>query len=213
MVVGFWFSCVKSHHFIPFLGDEETCHPSEWLEPCPHQHQTTNTSVFRNLLLLTGLQRTIVGFKALILVLNMVLLVAKKNFNTKILGKDQLSKPEAGFWGRHSQCGPKNSKSGLPSGWYLRQLILSCSTDRRVFSFLFSKLWNAVPLSLQQYISRDFPGGPVVKNPPSNAGNTGSVPSGGTKIPHESEQLRPQLQLERSLPTTATQPGKLASHN
>ena len=104
-----------------------------------------------------------------------------------MLGKDQLSKPEAGFWGRHSQYGTKNSESGLPSGWYLRQLILSCSTGRRMLSFLFSKLWNAVPLSLQQHISRDFAGGPVVKNPPSNAGNTGSTPSGGTKIPHESE--------------------------
>ena len=30
---------------------------------------------------------------------------------------------------------------------------------------------------------RDFPGGPVVKNPPYNAGDTGSIPSQGTKIP------------------------------
>ena len=30
----------------------------------------------------------------------------------------------------------------------------------------------------------DFPGGPVVKNPPSNAGGTGSIPDQGTKIPH-----------------------------
>ena len=37
---------------------------------------------------------------------------------------------------------------------------------------------------------QDFPGGPVVKNLPSNAGNTGSILSGGTKIPLESEQLR-----------------------
>ena len=29
----------------------------------------------------------------------------------------------------------------------------------------------------------DFPGGPVVKNPPSNAGDVGSVPGQGTKIP------------------------------
>ena len=29
---------------------------------------------------------------------------------------------------------------------------------------------------------REFPGGPVVKSPPSNAGNMGSVPSQGTKI-------------------------------
>ena len=36
---------------------------------------------------------------------------------------------------------------------------------------------------------RDFPGGPVVKNPPSNAGDTGSIPGEGTKIPHAVGQL------------------------
>ena len=30
----------------------------------------------------------------------------------------------------------------------------------------------------------DFPGGPVVKNLPSKAGDTGSIPGQGTKIPH-----------------------------
>ena len=30
----------------------------------------------------------------------------------------------------------------------------------------------------------DFPGGLVVKTPPSNAGGTGSVPSWGMKVPH-----------------------------
>ena len=30
----------------------------------------------------------------------------------------------------------------------------------------------------------DFPGGPVVKNLPSSAGDTGSIPGQGTKIPH-----------------------------
>ena len=29
-----------------------------------------------------------------------------------------------------------------------------------------------------------FPGGPVVKNPPSKAGDAGSIPDWGTKIPH-----------------------------
>ena len=35
----------------------------------------------------------------------------------------------------------------------------------------------------------DFPGGPVVKNLPSNAGDTGSIPGQGTKIPHAVGQL------------------------
>ena len=38
----------------------------------------------------------------------------------------------------------------------------------------------------------DFPGGPVVKNPPSNAGNVSSIPGQGTKIPHVSRQLNPR---------------------
>ena len=38
---------------------------------------------------------------------------------------------------------------------------------------------------------RDFPGGPVVKNPPSNAGDVGLIPGQGTKIPHAMGQLSP----------------------
>ena len=38
----------------------------------------------------------------------------------------------------------------------------------------------------------DFPGGPVVTNPPCNAGNAGSIPGRGTKIPYACEQLIPR---------------------
>ena len=38
----------------------------------------------------------------------------------------------------------------------------------------------------------DFPGGPVVKNLPSNAGDAGSIPGQGTKIPHAAGQLSPR---------------------
>ncbi|TEA35916.1 hypothetical protein DBR06_SOUSAS810017, partial [Sousa chinensis] len=44
----------------------------------------------------------------------------------------------------------------------------------------------------------DFPGGPVLKNPSSNAGDTGSIPGWGTKIPHATGQL--------SLCATTTEP-------
>ena len=42
---------------------------------------------------------------------------------------------------------------------------------------------------------RDFPGGPVSKNLPSNAGDTGLIPGQETKIPHAVGQLSllPQL--------------------
>ena len=39
--------------------------------------------------------------------------------------------------------------------------------------------------------SKDFPGGPVVKNPPSKAGDVGSIPDQGKKIPHVMGQLSP----------------------
>ena len=35
-------------------------------------------------------------------------------------------------------------------------------------------------------------GGPVVKNPPCNAGDVGSVPGQGTKIPHAVKEPSPQ---------------------
>ena len=44
----------------------------------------------------------------------------------------------------------------------------------------------------------DFSGGPVVKNLPSNAGDAGSIPGRGTKIPHAAGQL--------SLCATTTEP-------
>ena len=45
-------------------------------------------------------------------------------------------------------------------------------------------------------MSRDFPVGPVVENPPSNAGDAGSIPGQGTKIPHAAGQLNPRAVTE-----------------
>lgn len=36
---------------------------------------------------------------------------------------------------------------------------------------------------------KDFPSRPMVKNPPSNAEDPGSIPGWGSKIPHTSGQL------------------------
>ena len=38
----------------------------------------------------------------------------------------------------------------------------------------------------------DFPGGPVVRNPPSNSGDVGLIPGQGTKILYAAGQLSPQ---------------------
>ena len=66
---------------------------------------------------------------------------------------------------------------------------------------------------------QDFPGGPVVKNPPASTGDVGWIPGRGTKIPHALGQLRPRTttteptcpgarmpQLERSPQATAKSP-------
>ena len=37
-----------------------------------------------------------------------------------------------------------------------------------------------------------FPGGPWIKAPPCRAGNAGSIPGQGTKLPHAAGQLSPQ---------------------
>ena len=39
---------------------------------------------------------------------------------------------------------------------------------------------------------RDFPGGPMVRNLPSNAGGMSSVPSWGTKVLHAAKVQPPQ---------------------
>ena len=38
----------------------------------------------------------------------------------------------------------------------------------------------------KKIVTRDFPGGPVVKTSPSNAVGAGSIPGRGAKIPHAS---------------------------
>ena len=58
-------------------------------------------------------------------------------------------------------------------------------------------LYISIELALncvKQYVlerGRDFPGGPVVKISPSNAGGAGLIPGQGAKIPHA---LRPKNQ-------------------
>ena len=48
--------------------------------------------------------------------------------------------------------------------------------------------------------SGDFPGGPVVKNPPVNARDTGLIPGLGTKIPHAMGQLSPRSATTEPMP-------------
>ena len=56
----------------------------------------------------------------------------------------------------------------------------------------------------------DFPGAPVVQTLPSNAGDMGSIPGQGTKIPHSVEPLslgaitRETQGLQRKIPRATT---------
>ena len=45
----------------------------------------------------------------------------------------------------------------------------------------------------------NFPGGPVVKNLPSNARDAGSIPGQGTRIPRAAGQLSPPPTTRESL--------------
>ena len=76
--------------------------------------------------------------------------------------------PESALWKVYQNCGPlcDGVCSGLNSGpWiHLHLIPKTCKCG-------------------------DFPGGPVVKNLPTNAGEVGSIPGQGTKIPHAMEQL------------------------
>ena len=50
-------------------------------------------------------------------------------------------------------------------------------------------LKHAKTLSGLKNMTRNFPGGPVVKNPSYNAGDAGSIPGQGTRIPRATGQL------------------------
>ena len=52
-----------------------------------------------------------------------------------------------------------------------------------------SQFLEQVNISPQNLENGDFLGGPVAKNLPSNAGDMGSIPGQGTKIPHTAGQL------------------------
>ena len=58
------------------------------------------------------------------------------------------------------------------------------------------RLVKGTNFQLQDEQGQDFPSGPVVKNPPSNAGDSGSMTGQGTKIPHAKGQGLSLLALE-----------------
>ena len=72
------------------------------------------------------------------------------------------------------------------------QFLFLISKKSLLFSFLKNFYWSIVDLSvvlvsgvqqsesvIQKIWNRDFPGGAVVKNPPTNEGDTGLIPGSG----------------------------------
>ena len=75
----------------------------------------------------------------------------------------------------YSQLGAENSS---------KNFIFSIST------LMVSMFVSPPPKCMcSKHNSSDFPGGSVVKNPSYSAGNSGSIPGQGTKIPHALEHL------------------------
>ena len=101
-------------------------------------------------------------------------------------------------------------------------LVLICASAPQTLSPHWVAAWCRVAQKIEQRICAgcwgtdglcktaprfgDFPGGPAVKTPPSNADNTGLIPGQGTKISHATGQLSPCTPARESLCTaTKTQ--------
>ena len=78
--------------------------------------------------------------------------------------------------------------------WNKQRSLLSCFLHQVVTSGSPSSPFRSRWTTQVRHSEEGLPGGPVVENPPCNAGNAGLIPGQGTKIPHAMEQL--------SLPTT-----------
>ena len=91
---------------------------------------------------------------------------------------------------------------------------------RRNFAFSFTSIsYNKNYLSKLKVLEVTFvqkmflTGTSVVKNPPWNAGDSGSIPSWGTEIPHAEEQLSPLAKTTEAgaaARESPCQPGKIA---
>ena len=66
-----------------------------------------------------------------------------------------------------------------------------------------------------EQVSWDFPGGPVVKNLPSSAGDMGSISDQGTNIPGAAEQLSPHTTTREptSMPQQRPSTAKIKKQN
>ena len=72
----------------------------------------------------------------------------------------------------------------------LKKITYDCETQGADIQATHLEYWNqGMESHVKEYSFWDFSGIPVVKNPPSKAGVSGSNPDQGTKIPHAVGQL------------------------
>ena len=64
---------------------------------------------------------------------------------------------------------------------------------------LFTIIYCSFNIKKKKKTDWEFPSGPVVKNLPFNAGDTGLIPGQGTKIPHAAGQLSPHTSTRESM--------------
>ena len=83
----------------------------------------------------------------------------------------------------------------------LSKLIPHCST----LTWFSSCWWN----ECKNHQAWDFPGGPVVKNPPCNEGNTVLIPGWRIKNPHAMWQKKKKKKNLQALELTMQNPGDL----
>ena len=99
---------------------------------------------------------------------------------------------------------PINSKSSMHDNRYYLDLLQWSFHNIYKYQMLYCT-WNQYNVSCQLTLIKVFAGTSlVVQCPPSNAGDTSSIPGPGTKIPHAEGQLSP--------PTTTTPPRHSRAH-
>ena len=60
------------------------------------------------------------------------------------------------------------------------------------------QIFGKACIKLIMVFFRDFPGGPEIKNSPSNARDAGSIPGPKSKNPHDADQLNPHTTTTES---------------
>ena len=74
-------------------------------------------------------------------------------------------------------------------GLYPTKNFIQSKENHHFANHLSGKLISKIYKEHTQF--RDFPGGPLVKNPPCNAEDTGSIPGQGFKIPTCLRAIKP----------------------